>query len=130
MEFDLPTIINMVWAAVAATLLGFAVGPVRKFFGKTDDSKWIILAKTVITDVVDALDQAIAQGNATNASAKAMAVNRAQAALTASRSESQIVKATGMSSRELAETEVEATVNRKRALEKAAEAGSLTVGPR
>ena len=129
MEFDVPGILNMIWAAVAATLIGFALGPVRKFFAKNDDNRWIELAKTVITDIVDALDQAIEQGNMTKQAARATAVRQAANALTANRSDAAVKKATGMTATELAEVEVEAAVNRKRAVQKAVEAGSVSVGP-
>lgn len=125
---DIPSVIEVIWTAIGGTALTWLLAFVTKWFSAETSSKWVKLVKTIVADVVDELDQAIeAGGGPTKARAKELAVESAVAALKAAKVPKKII---GDDVKVFAATKVEAAVNQKRALAKAVEAGSVTVGPR
>lgn len=117
------------WTIGSSALFGWIGPKVSEFFGTKSDNEFLEFGKRVAADFVDELDQRIEQGMS-NADKRASAIGSTVGAITAKRSPKKIVKTTGKTPQQLAATLVEASVNRKRAMEKATAARSVEVGPR
>lgn len=118
------------WTTGSGLLFAWLAPKVSAFFAATSDNQFLEFVKRIAADTVDELDQAIENGLATKTAARARAVSATAAAISSQRNPKQVKAMTGRSPTELAETMVEASVNRKRAVQRAVEAGSVDVGPR
>lgn len=132
-DLDIPNIIYLAWTTVVGGLglLGWVAAKLGSFLrSRSDESSWWGLMRNIASDTIDALDQEIDSGKITKEAAGALAVEAMVAALTESKSPKKVKKLTGQEPKAAAKVLVESAVNKKRAAEKAIEAGAVTVGPR